>query len=222
VTQAHSLRFLQLTASEITTTLDSYQLDKNGGGMPVLPGSLQRQFSGILHNERIVGTVYNHLRGDLIFACTNEAFVLSYHKLTINKGSDRRQVALVKYEPPADPKGLKRARALERKGTVVAPSDVVQLHFVASEGSAFLLVLRQNQKMELVFNFTETLFVENRMNLDRVLGSFGDIITYQFHDGSIAYSPSFEKLDQRNYQLEADYYRQLLLPPPGSTQHEIH
>lgn len=116
MTQAHSLRFLQLTAAEVTTTFDSYQLDKNGGGIPALPGTLQRQFSGILHNERIVGTVYNHLRGDLVFACANEQQALSFFKLSINKATDRRQVALVKYEPAVDPKGAKRAKALERKG----------------------------------------------------------------------------------------------------------
>jgi hypothetical protein len=83
-----------------------------------------------------------------------------------------------KYEAPADPKGAKRAKNLEKKQTSTVPSDIAQLHFVASEGSAFLLVLRKNQHLELVFNFNETLFVESRMNLDRILGSFGENITY--------------------------------------------
>lgn len=48
------------------------------------------------------------------------------------------------------------------------------------------MVVRQNQKLELIFNFAETIFVEARINLDRILGSFGDAVTYQFHDGTIA------------------------------------
>ena len=60
------------------------------------------------------------------------------------------------------------------------------------------------------------------MNIARILGCFGEAITYQFHDGSIAFAPSFERLSERNYLMDADYYRQLTFPPVGTVQHEIH
>ena len=189
-----------------------------------MPQTLIREFSGILQNERIVGLVFNHLRQELIFACASEQFQLSYYKLVINKGSDRRQLSLSKYESVIDAKGSKRAKLLEKKQTVgtSVPSDIAQLYFIASDNSPFLLVLRKNQQLELVYNFSETLLVESRMNIARILGCFGEAITYQFHDGSIAFAPSFERLSERNYLMDADYYRQLTFPPVGTVQHEIH
>lgn len=80
-----------------------------------MPQTLIREFSGILQNERIVGLVFNHLRQELIFACASEQFQLSYYKLVINKGSDRRQLSLSKYESVIDAKGSKRAKLLEKK-----------------------------------------------------------------------------------------------------------
>lgn len=71
----------------------------------------------------------------------------------------------------------------------------------------FLLVLRKNQQLELVYNFSDILFIEQRMNVARILGCFGEAITYQFHDGSIAYAPSFERISERNYLTDAEYYR---------------
>jgi|LauGreDrversion4_2_1035121.scaffolds.fasta_scaffold671238_1 hypothetical protein len=81
VAQAFNLRFLHLTAADIATSLDSYQLDRNGSGMPAMPQTLNREFSGIVHGERIVGTVYNHIRHELLFICANDQFQLSYFKL---------------------------------------------------------------------------------------------------------------------------------------------
>jgi hypothetical protein len=74
VAQSHSLRFLQITAADVTTHIDQFQLDKNGAGMPVLPYALNREFSGILHNERIVGCVFNPVRHELVFCSANDQF----------------------------------------------------------------------------------------------------------------------------------------------------
>jgi hypothetical protein len=54
------------------------------------------------------------------------------------------------------------------------------------------------------------------MNVARILGSFGTAFTYQFNDGSIAYASSLEKLHERNYMRDTEYYHQLLLPPVGT------
>jgi len=42
----------------------------------------------------------------------------------------------------------------------------------------FLIVLRKNQQIEVYFNFSELIIVENRMNVAHILPSFGDRITY--------------------------------------------
>ena len=92
VAQAHSLRFLQITAADVTTHIDQFQLDKNGAGMPVLPYALNREFSGILPSGRIVGCVHNPVKNELIYASCNEQFQLSFYKLNINssKAGERR------------------------------------------------------------------------------------------------------------------------------------
>jgi len=88
VAQNHSIRFVQLTSAEITTTVAQYQNDVNGTGMPIPPAQKEKEFSGILQNERIVGMVNNYVRHELIFVCSNDQFQLSYYKLNINKAAD--------------------------------------------------------------------------------------------------------------------------------------
>lgn len=72
VAQNHSIRFVQITAQDVTTTISQYQNDPNGGGMQVMPPLLEKEYSGILQNDRIVGMVYNYLRHEIIFVCTND------------------------------------------------------------------------------------------------------------------------------------------------------
>ena len=48
VAQNHSIRFVQILASEITTSINQYQNDPNGGGISVMPPLLDREYSGIL------------------------------------------------------------------------------------------------------------------------------------------------------------------------------
>jgi hypothetical protein len=108
---------------------------------------------------------------------------------------------------------------MEKKSTLggsLVASDIAQIHLVVLEQAPFLVVLRKNQHLEVIYNFSETLFVESRMNVARILGSFGTAFTYQFNDGSIAYASSLEKLHERNYMRDTEYYHQLLLPPVGT------
>ncbi len=188
--------------------------------MPVSPAPLDKEFSGILQNERIVGIVNNHLRHELIFVCCNDQFVLSYFKLNINKGADKRQFSLVKYEAPVDPKGAKKAKQLveqrKQNNGVVVPSEVQQLYFFSRDNIPFMIVLRKNQQIELVYNFSEILFIETRLHVVKILGCFGEGITYLFHDGSISFAPSVDKLNDRTYLQESEYYRLQILPPVGT------
>jgi hypothetical protein len=85
-----------------------------------------------------------------------------------------------------------------------------------------LIVLRKNQSIEVIRNFQETIFVEQRMNVARILPSFGDSLTFQFFDGSIATSPSYDRMTERNYLSDAEYYKHQMLPPKGTIQYDIH
>lgn len=60
----------------------------------------------------------------------------------------------------------------------------------------------------MVYNFSETLYIEQRMNVAKILPCFGEILTYQFFDGSIAYAPSIERLSERNYMNDTEYFKQ--------------
>ena len=204
-----------------------YQNDPNGLGLALAPAPLDREYSGITRNDRIVGIVNNYLRHELIFVCCNEQHQLSYNKLIFNKGQipgEKKPFILEAYNAPADPTGTAKAKSLSRKLPAnVVPSEVQQLHFLAREGLPFLLVLRKNQQLELIYNFSgEPLLIENRMNVARILGSFGEKLTYQFHDGAIAEAESYEKLNERAYISDSEYYKSQMCPPVGSTQYEIH
>jgi hypothetical protein len=213
--QDNSARFLLLGPSDVATTIEQFQADHKSGVPLVHPRPLDKEFSGIPCNDKIVGIVHHYLRRELIFVTTNEQTALGYLKLHINK--DRRPFSLLPYQPPADQKGAKRASQLKERLPVTVPSEVQQLYYIPHENSAFLLVLRKNQQMELVFNFAETLLAETSMNVDRILGCFGAGITYLFHDGSIGQAKSFESLNKRDYLQDAEYYRGLTLPPASST-----
>ncbi len=70
-----------------------------------------------------------------------------------------------------------------------------------------LLVLRKNNIIEVIENYNQTIYVEQRLNLTKILPSFGDKISLQFTDGTINQAPSFDKLSEKNFITEADYYR---------------
>ena len=76
VAQDHSIRFIPINSSEITTTISQYQNDPNGGGMQVMPSILEKTYSGILQQDTIIGMIYNHLRHEIVFVCTNDAHLI--------------------------------------------------------------------------------------------------------------------------------------------------
>lgn len=161
VNQDHSVRFLNLTAADVQTNISQFQNDHSSGQPLIAPRPLDQQFSGILHGERIVGIVHNYLRHELIVVTSNEQTVLSYLKVVINKAAaDKRYFTLAKYEAPVDQKGTKKAKSLQQKLAPTVPSEVQQLYYIANDGLPFLLVLRVNQQLELVYNFSDILFVE--------------------------------------------------------------
>jgi hypothetical protein len=144
------------------------------GGLQVSSPVLEREFSGILQQDRIVGSVYNYLRNELVFVCCNDALQLFFYRLNVNKGTETRKLQLSKYEPAAEPKGVKKPRLSDKKVDLkVAPSEVSQLHLVAFEGVPVLIILRKNQSIEVVYNFSETIFVDTRLNFARILPCFG-------------------------------------------------
>jgi len=114
VNQDHSVRFLNLTAADVTTTIAQFQNDHSSGAPLNAPRAMDLQFSGILHSERIVGVVHNYLRHELIFVTSNEQTVLSYMKVVINRAAaDKRYFVLAKYDAPLDARGAKKAKSLQ-------------------------------------------------------------------------------------------------------------
>lgn len=89
-----AVRFLNLVESDVSTTIAQYQADQSLGGHQVSPPVLEREFSGIIHQEPIVGVVYNHLRHELVFVVCQDKPTLQvqllYYKLVINRGSEKR------------------------------------------------------------------------------------------------------------------------------------
>jgi hypothetical protein len=187
--QEKNLRFLKLAAADVATTINQFQHD-NMSGAVVPPAPLGVEFSGIISPLRIVGAVHNYLRKELVFVIENDKNApLTFQKLVINKdgGADKRQFSMVPYQAPSDPRGQKKANQLRQKlPTNIVHSEVHQICFIPYEGIPFILVLRKNQQLELIYNFSEVLQIEQKMNVAKILGSFGDKITYQFHDQSIA------------------------------------
>lgn len=220
VFQNYSLRFLPLSESEITTTIAQFQSDMTLGGTQLNCQVLEKEFSGVLQQDRIVGAVFNPMRKEIVVVCATDALAILYYRLVVNRGSDKRQLQLAKYEPAPEPK--KKAR-FEKRVSPIVPSEVMQLHLVrATDNMPVLIILRKNQSIEIVYNFTETIFVDTRLNFARILPCFGEHITYQFNDGTIGFAPSFDRLAEKNYLREEEYYRQQLLPPKESIQYDIH
>lgn len=95
----------------------------------------------------------------------------------------------------------------------------MQLHFMTHEQLPVLIVLRKNQSIEVVLNFSETIFAETRLNFARILPSFGGSLVYQFNDGTIGLASTLEKLGEKLYSSLAEYYRNMFFPPAASAQY---
>jgi hypothetical protein len=63
---------------------------------------LERDFSGVIQNDRIVGIFPNPPKHEMIFVCALDNFQIVYYKFLSNKLTDKRQVTLQKIE--VDPK----------------------------------------------------------------------------------------------------------------------
>lgn len=89
--QKTSVRCVQLTPEEISTTFENYQTGDNNGVKAESP-VLEKQFIGTISNERMVGLVNNYLRNELICVCTDASFHLIYYKVLLNKASASRVI----------------------------------------------------------------------------------------------------------------------------------
>ena len=74
VAQQFNFRFVQLNPSEITTTISQFM-------NPDEPAKhIEREFSGIIQNDKIFGLLPNPSRHELLFICVSDNHQLIYYK----------------------------------------------------------------------------------------------------------------------------------------------
>lgn len=80
----------------------------------------------------------------------------------------------------------------------------------------YLLVVKQDEKdrkYEVVRNFSETIFAETTINIDRILPSFGGMIVLKLGDGSYKYYEELKDFKSTKYMDSDNYYDMQTLPP---------
>ncbi len=116
VAQQQNIRFVQLNPSEINTTIAQFM-------NPDEPAKhIEKEFSGIIHPEKIFALLPNPSRHELLFICLSEAYQLVFYRFQINRQTDKRQVALIKIDQDAKPKKSKLDRRQSK--LLEAPSEV--------------------------------------------------------------------------------------------------
>jgi hypothetical protein len=74
VAQQFNFRFVQLNPTEITTTISQFM-------NPDEPAKhIEREFSGIIQNDKIFGLLPNPSRHELLFICVSDNHQLIYYK----------------------------------------------------------------------------------------------------------------------------------------------
>ncbi len=97
---------------------------------------------------------------------------------------------------------------------ISAPLEIpVQFMYIIKKGIPYLLVVRKNQVIEVYDSFfAQPIFLAQIQNFTGLLPHFGKLI-FQFEDKSIAQAESLDKLLERTFISEAEYYKdQTLLP----------
>lgn len=116
VSQAFNFRFVQLNPSEVNTTIAQFM-------NPDEPAKhIEKEFSGIIHTDRIFSLIPNPSRHELLFVCLTDTFQFVFYRFQINRQTDKRQVALIKVEQDAKPKKSKLDRRQSK--LLEVPSDV--------------------------------------------------------------------------------------------------
>ena len=130
-----------------------------------------KQFTGMLSDERVFRFVYNHLRDEVICVCVDSSNKLSYYLVELNPGQSSGVVKLVDYKP-SDYSSVPILKYNKAKNDV-NNYEPIQIEYLVYDRVPYLLVLRSNFKFELVRNFTDTYMPDPKEDVERFLPSFG-------------------------------------------------
>jgi hypothetical protein len=237
VVQKRTLRFVQIVKEDAVTPL-RYQ---NSGPYPdnISPNEqipslpiLDKEFAGSTSSKDIVGLVYNYLRYEVIcvLADAQNNHQIHFERLNIYRDphNDSRLIRLETYIPALIDAKLFRKTKLDRKNTHNAinssyGTEIKQLYYITQEGIPYLVVLRENNSLDIIRNFTDTVISETRLSIQRILPTFGEALMLLRSDNLIVYGETFDQIisDRKTTDLET-YYDKQLLPPCESSQYDIH
>jgi hypothetical protein len=141
-----------------------------------------------------VSLIHNHLRRELIFVqCDPDSgHQLFYHRMLVIKSSQgghhhdndhyEYKLDFEAYEPaPFDSKNRKNAKFDYKKQKNEADAlnkRVEQLHYMAHEGTPYLVVLREGSLIEIIRNFSDTVMVETRVPVTKIAPTFGNSLKF--------------------------------------------